>query len=69
MTTEQLKCPKDGNPLVLIYESEKLSNGLTRVTMYYKCSTCNYRRDLERLEIGVLKDNGAISIKRVLLYS
>lgn len=69
MALEQLKCPKDGGSLILSYESEKLTNGLIRVAIYYRCSACNYRRDIERLEIMVVKDNGTINIKRVLLYS
>jgi len=64
VATEALKCPRDGNTLMLIYESEKLVNGVTRVAIYYKCSTCSYRRDVERLEISRAGDG--ISIKRIL---
>lgn len=50
MSEKTPSCPKDGNALSLVYESEKIGN-LVKVSIYYKCSTCGYRRDLERLEV------------------
>lgn len=64
LETAAIKCPRDGAMLILLYESEKLANGLTRVTIYYKCPNCNYRKDSERLEIT--REGSGISIKRTL---
>lgn len=65
MAIEVPKCPKDGNQLVLLYESERYSNGFARVTMYYKCPVCNHRRDVERIE--VTRESDRISVKRFIL--
>lgn len=60
-----LKCPKDGSGLEFIYEAEKLSNS-TRISLFYKCPTCGYRREAERLELQ--RTEQGVVIKR-LLYS
>lgn len=65
MAIEAPKCPKDGNPLTLLYESERFTNGFARVTMYYKCPVCNHRRDVERLEIT--RENDRINVRRSIL--
>lgn len=57
------KCPKDGNTLSLVYEAEKLSNAI-RVSVYYKCPLCGYKRDAERLELQ--KSEQGIVIRRFL---
>lgn len=61
---EGLKCPRDGTPLILLAESEKLSDGNVRATYYHKCPLCGFRRDLERLELA--KNKEAIAIKRTI---
>jgi C4-type Zn-finger protein len=66
LSIKELKCPKDGNTLVLVYESERLS-GVVRVSIYYKCQVCGYRRDVEKLEIS--RDEQGVLIKRALLSS
>lgn len=58
-----MRCPKDGNVLQLVYESEKLSN-YVKVSIYYKCPVCGFRRDLERLEIQ--RTDHLINVKRTL---
>lgn len=61
MNEKELKCPKDGNILQLVYESEKLSN-YVKTSIYYKCPVCGLRRDLERLEIQ--KTDQSINVRR-----
>jgi len=58
-----IKCPKDGNALVLMYEAEKLGN-TARVMVYYKCPVCGYRKDAERLELQ--KTEQGILVKKFL---
>ncbi|MEM0031393.1 MAG: hypothetical protein QXS24_06590 [Desulfurococcaceae archaeon] len=50
MSEKVLSCPKDGNALSLVYESEKIGN-VVKISIYYKCPTCGYRKDLEKLEV------------------
>lgn len=50
MSEKTFNCPKDGTVMSLVYESEKIGN-LVKVSIYYKCTTCGYRRDLEKLEL------------------
>ncbi len=49
-------CKKCGKLMGLVVESEKLSNGVKRITYYYKCPVCGYRVDVEQVSIGVEKD-------------
>lgn len=65
MSEKELKCPKDGGWMQLMYESEKLSR-VVKISIYYKCINCGFRRDIERIELQRV-DQG-ISVKR-FLYS
>ncbi|MEM4718230.1 MAG: hypothetical protein QXE81_05675 [Desulfurococcaceae archaeon] len=65
MSEKELKCPKDGGLLQLMYESEKLSK-LVKISIYYKCVTCGFRKDIERVELQRVEQG--ISVKR-FLYS
>jgi C4-type Zn-finger protein len=66
MSDRELKCPKDGNPLVVVYESEKIGD-TTRVSIYYKCQVCGFRRDIERLEIS--RGEQGLVVKKFLYSS
>lgn len=57
------KCPRDANKMLFTLESEKLSNGVARVSLVLKCPVCNYRVVVERLEASRDKD-GNILIRR-----
>lgn len=57
------KCPKDSSLLEFIYETEKTSD-LVKVSMYYKCPLCGFRKDIEKLELR--KAEQGILIKRSL---
>lgn len=61
---EVAKCPRDGTPLALLIESEKLSDGNVRATYYHKCPLCGFRKDLERIEIT--KSGDQITVKRTI---
>lgn len=65
MSSEGLKCPRDGNIMNVMYESEKLGTGVIKVYFYYKCPICNYRQDIERLEIQRADDK--ILVKRQMI--
>ncbi|MEM2024866.1 MAG: hypothetical protein QXW94_01060 [Desulfurococcaceae archaeon] len=62
----EVKCPRDGNSLTVIYESEKIGD-LVKVSIYYKCSACGYRKDLERLEVK-RGDQGTVIKKFLFPY-
>jgi C4-type Zn-finger protein len=66
MSDRELKCPKDGNPLVVVHESEKIGD-TTRVSIYYKCQVCGFRRDIERLEIS--RGEQGLVVKKFLYSS
>lgn len=63
---KEVKCPRDGNVMTLIYESEKIGDSV-KVSIYYKCSSCGFRRDVERLEVR-RGEQGAV-IKKFLYPS
>ncbi|WP_448579008.1 hypothetical protein [Thermosphaera sp.] len=65
---EMGKCPKDANKMLFTLESEKLSNGVVRVSLVLKCPVCNYRVIVERLEASRNKD-GNILIRRFFTES
>jgi C4-type Zn-finger protein len=50
LSEREYKCPKDGNTLVLMQETEKIGS-TAKITIYYKCQVCGYRKDIERLEV------------------
>ncbi len=59
---EAMKCKRDGKPMYLVEESEKMSDGTRRVTFYYRCPVCGYRVEVEQAHISV--DEKGIIIKR-----
>ncbi len=59
-----MTCKRDGKPMYLVEESEKMSDGTRRITLYYKCPVCGYRVELEQLVINV--DRGNITVKRFI---
>ncbi len=59
-----MTCKRDGKPMYLVEESEKMSDGTRRITLYYKCPVCGYRVEIEQLVINVSNDN--IRIKRLI---
>ncbi|MEM1701848.1 MAG: hypothetical protein QXP02_03215 [Desulfurococcaceae archaeon] len=67
MSNEGVKCPRDGNVLNIVYESEKLGTGIVKAYLYYKCPVCNYRQDIERLEIQKADDK--VLIKRHVILA
>lgn len=62
------KCPRDANKMLYTFESEKLSNGIARVSLVLKCPVCNYRVVVERLEASRDKD-GNVLIRRFFTES
>ncbi|ADI31383.1 hypothetical protein [Staphylothermus hellenicus] len=49
-------CKKDGKPMYLIEETEKMSNGKHRAIFYYKCPICGYRIEAEQVIVTVEND-------------
>uniref|UniRef100_A0A7C2BKD1 Uncharacterized protein n=1 Tax=Thermosphaera aggregans TaxID=54254 RepID=A0A7C2BKD1_9CREN len=68
LTMDMGKCPRDANKMLFTFESEKLSNGVARVSLVLKCPVCNYRVVVERLEASRDKD-GNILIRRFFTES
>ncbi|ADV65212.1 hypothetical protein [Desulfurococcus mucosus] len=63
MSTE-VKCPRDGNTMILVLESEKLSDGTVKAYFSYRCPICGFRLEAERIE--VTRGEGVLSVKRTV---
>jgi len=57
-------CRRDGKQLYLVKETEKLSNGVFRVTYSLKCPLCGYAINVERVEISFSDSGSSILVKR-----
>ncbi len=64
MSERQVLCRRDGKPMFLVAESEKMSDGSRKTIYYYRCPTCGYRIEAEQLIITHDKD--AVIVKRLL---
>lgn len=62
--SNEVKCPRDGNTMVLVLESEKLSDGTVKAYFSYKCVVCGFKQELERVEVA--RSGDAINIKRTI---
>ncbi|MEM0380483.1 MAG: hypothetical protein QXX35_05005 [Desulfurococcaceae archaeon] len=51
MSSKQYICKRDGKPMYLIEETEKLSTGEYRITFTYRCLVCGYSISNEQLII------------------
>mgnify|MGYP001626190942 FL=1 len=58
----EVKCPKDNNTMILVLESEKLSDGTVKAYFNYRCPICGFKLEVERIEIT--RSGEAISIKK-----
>ncbi len=65
--TGTLYCKKDGKPMYLVEESERMSDGSHRITFYYRCPVCGYRITIEQI---IIENNGPnIIVRRSLRVS
>ncbi|MCY0868133.1 MAG: hypothetical protein OWQ48_02740 [Desulfurococcus sp.] len=60
----EVKCPRDGNTMLLILESEKLSDGTVKAYFTYKCPVCGFKIEAERIEVA--RGEEALSVKRII---
>ncbi|RLG80020.1 MAG: hypothetical protein DRO13_04720 [Thermoprotei archaeon] len=68
MASSEHTCRKDGKPMYFVEETEKLSNGVYRVTFSYKCVVCGYRIVVEYATIKKAGEKIIVE-RRVLHYS
>ena len=61
MMDDTVLCPRCGVVMELRRESERLSDGRTRVSFYYKCRRCGYR--LQDATIFVKKNGAGLELK------
>jgi len=66
---EAIKCSKDGSPMIFTYESEKLKGELVRVSLYYKCPICGFRKDIEELRIEKNDRGFTVTRRAYVLFS
>jgi len=59
-------CKRDGKQLYLVKETEKLSNGVYRVTYSLKCPLCGYAINVEQAEISFSDSGSSILVKRLM---
>ncbi len=65
--TGTLYCKKDGKPMYLVEESERMSDGSHRITFYYRCPVCGYRITIEQI---IIENSGPnIIVRRSLRFS
>lgn len=58
-------CKRDGKPMFLVEETEKLSTGEYRITFTYKCLVCGYSSSNEQLIIKKNESGEIILSRRV----
>ena len=68
MSGNEMICKKDGKPMYLVKETEKLSNGEYRIIYSYKCPVCGYTVSVEQAiitrETG--KGNGIVVTRKII---
>lgn len=60
-------CKKDGKPMYLVEEAEKMSNGTHRATFYYRCPVCGYKVEIEQVVVNIEGDNIIVNRRVKLL--
>ncbi len=61
MADDTMLCPRCGVVMELRRESERLSDGKTRVSFYYKCRRCGYR--LQDATILVRRNGAGLELR------